>query len=711
MSNEPQQFVHETQKERWMKYGANVALASLIVVILAGLVIYLAQRFDQRIDTTAAGLYSLREQTVNIIKDNTQKVKLVSLYSDKVYSTRERRQIDSPYAPAVKDLLEEYSRKGKNIEFQALDPITQSTDALLEEVVSKYGGLTAQYKAFIEEFLKSHEQLTRLAGAEAGLVANIQTDSFGNDETGQNLAALVRTIQEVIPNDLRRLKALIDREMKATIPPYQEMVDSIKESLGDLRQRALGLSRIGAQMKDDAKVPQELRDYLTAAAPRFEAIATAAEAAEAKTESLGELKVEALQNAIKGQDIILVMGDTDWRVINFDQVWITDTRDVQAFIENQEIKPRFAGEQAVTTALLGVTTSQKQKVVFIRPGGAPLTSPGFPPFQRGGPLSEIAARLRDYNYEVLEKDISGMWEMQQRMQPQQMPSPPEPSEAEIKDALWIVLNIASEQGVSPELNTKLAEHLKAGGSALILAMPGADPLIEALKDYGIRLDTDYTIVHEMPQGERPKSADWALEVQQAPIVFVVNKYGDHMLTGPMESLDTFLVWAMPVRTTPVEGVTQQPFLPIPEYLKIWAERDRESISSEKVSFTPDGPMADLPGPLFAAASAQKGPSRVIAIGGLQSFTNQILTAPDAEMLRRGVLVSRFPGNSELINNCVFWLTKMEPMIAISPSAMEISRIKPIGPNALGVWRVGVLLILLPGLVLAAGIGMYYARRD
>src|SRR5262245_15026761 len=131
MSTEKQQFTHESQKERWMKYGANVALACLIVVILAGLVIFLSQRFDRRIDTTKAGLYSLKEQTVNIIRDNSQKIKLVSLYSGKVYSQKERRQVDSPYAPVVRDLLEEYSRKGKNIEFQSIDPITQPTDALV----------------------------------------------------------------------------------------------------------------------------------------------------------------------------------------------------------------------------------------------------------------------------------------------------------------------------------------------------------------------------------------------------------------------------------------------------------------------------------------------------------------------------------------------------------------------------------------------------
>src|SRR5205823_6522737 len=106
-------FIPESQKERWVKYGANVALASVVVIVLAGAFVYLAQKFDRRIDTTAAGLYSLKPQTVNLIKDNKQKIKLVSLYAAK-----DERQRENAFAGPVRDLLEEYARKGKNIEYQ-----------------------------------------------------------------------------------------------------------------------------------------------------------------------------------------------------------------------------------------------------------------------------------------------------------------------------------------------------------------------------------------------------------------------------------------------------------------------------------------------------------------------------------------------------------------------------------------------------------------
>src|ERR1051325_9928058 len=70
----------ESQKERWIKYGANVGLVSIVAIVLAGLVTYLAQKTNRRIDTTASGAYSLKPQTINLIKDLKGKTKIVSLY-------------------------------------------------------------------------------------------------------------------------------------------------------------------------------------------------------------------------------------------------------------------------------------------------------------------------------------------------------------------------------------------------------------------------------------------------------------------------------------------------------------------------------------------------------------------------------------------------------------------------------------------------------
>src|SRR5947208_2613362 len=92
----------ETQQQRWIKYGANVALTVIVVIALAALVTYLAQRFNRRIDTTASGAYSLKPQTINIIKDLKSPVRIVSLYSKPTNPAQAKEETD--YGQIVADL-------------------------------------------------------------------------------------------------------------------------------------------------------------------------------------------------------------------------------------------------------------------------------------------------------------------------------------------------------------------------------------------------------------------------------------------------------------------------------------------------------------------------------------------------------------------------------------------------------------------------------
>ena len=115
--------------------------------------------------------------------------------------------------------------------------------------------------------------------------------------------------------------------------------------------------------------------------------------------------------------------------------------------------------------------------------------------------------------------------------------------------------------------------------------------------------------------------------------------------------------------------------------------------------------------LWTPVEKDGGGGRLIVFGCIQFALNQIIGIPDPNLARQGILVARFPGNSELFLNSVFWLAHQEPMISISPTAMEVSRIKEMNNGVLGFWRVGVLLILLPCLVIVAGIAMFVRRRD
>jgi len=191
---------------------------------------------------------------------------------------------------------------------------------------------------------------------------------------------------------------------------------------------------------------------------------------------------------------------------------------------------------------------------------------------------------------------------------------------------------------------------------------------------------------------------------------VLNRYGDHMLAKPVNSLDTVMVQLCPVSTTTKQGYTASNLIPIPADPKSWGETNADSAANPAdLSFDS---KTDIAGPLFGGATVEKDKGgRVVAIGSIQFAINDLLSYPDRELLERGYYTPRFPGSAELFLNSVFWLAHMEPMIAISPAAMDVSRIQPMSDGAQAFWRTGVLLIGLPLLVIVAGGLMYVRRRD
>jgi hypothetical protein len=402
------------------------------------------------------------------------------------------------------------------------------------------------------------------------------------------------------------------------------------------------------------------------------------------------------------------------RVLSFEQVWQTDPnarRMMEQLAGGGEPKPRFAGEQQITSAILALTRDNKPKVAFVRGGGPPLTQAGGL-LGRSGPLSQVAARLQEYNFEVVEKDLTGTWAMQAQMRGG-MPPEPEPSDEEIKDAIWVVLSIPAgpgPMGAPPSIAQKVKEHLDHGGSALCLFIQQGDNLETALAEWGVKVRTDAIVLHEPVPATGAQSNDIVQLAQRQPAIFVLSKYGDHMLAKPVNSLDTVMVQLCPVSTTARQGYTTSNLIPIPTDPKSWGETNVESANNPaELSFDP---KTDIAGPLFGGAAVEKDKGgRVVAIGSIQFAINDLLSYPDRELLERGYYTPRFPGSAELFLNSVFWLAHMEPMIAISPSAMDVSRIQPMSDGAQAFWRTGVLLIGLPLLVIAAGGLMYVRRRD
>jgi hypothetical protein len=252
----PAQVGYETQQQRWVKYGANVALVAVIVVVLAVLVTWIAQRYSGRLDTTAAGTYSLKPQTLNVIKANEKPVKLISLYaplSDKdrnkagTDEASEKAELDAPRR--VADLLEEYERKGKNITFETIDPDdAKRVDALYDEVTAKYGGAIASYKKFLDEFKASLEKINKMVSDEAARSASLPVDKLGKDNIGRILSSVFDTVAQ-IPENLTEIKTQIDKKVAEKRPDYNAIAESSADVMDQIAEQADAIAKFAVQLK------------------------------------------------------------------------------------------------------------------------------------------------------------------------------------------------------------------------------------------------------------------------------------------------------------------------------------------------------------------------------------------------------------------------------------------------------------------------------
>jgi hypothetical protein len=706
----------ESQKQRWLKYGANVLLSIVIVVVLAGVLIALAQRRTLRVDLTRGSALSLKPQTVTILNDLDQQVQIVGLYARPRSDQADRQAQD--YYQAVSDLLDEYRRKSSNVLVEMIDPVAEPTklDQLITKITQSYGPNVEAYRQLAsEQFPQTVKQIKELAESEVALQEKLPLEQIQDEQVQQTLLLAMATVQG-FPPLLQRTQEAIDLELSQKLPRYRDAVQAARSDLDSLSRMAGKVATDLATLQDNQQVSEEIRQYASAAIPRFGSAQKLADDLIANVDALGELKLDELSQKLRNGSIVVV-GRGDIRVLNFEDVWrLPDSS--RMWESGERPKLNFAGEQQISTALVALGEAQKPKVVFVRPAGPPLVGSGSP-FEAELPFSEVAARLRQYNFEVMEKDLSGQWAMQAQMRG--MPVTPEPTDEQMKDAVWVVLSFqpgVSAMGGPNPLGPKLAEHLGAGGSAMVLFTPRADNLSSALSDWGIEVLTDTVAVHAQIHSSGP-DADGGDIVDEAlrklPIVFVMRQYGQHDLARPIESLEALMVPMLIVKTSAVANHTVTPLLPVPDAPPSWGTRDIDrympGAEGNFADVTGPGPD-DLRQPLYSGAASQRNDGgRVVAIGGLEFAMDQLVTMPDRDLARRGVFVARFPGNAELFQNAIFWLAKKDTLLAISPNAMEVSRIRPMSAATLRFWHWGVLIVGLPLIVIAAGVVTYLRRRD
>jgi hypothetical protein len=715
VSDTPQQPAPQTQRQRWIKYGANVTVSSLVVIALAIIVTVIAQGSARRIDTTIGASQSLRPQTLNYIQNDLKTdVQIVALYPKLKNESHEQ----DFYQP-VADLLNDYATKGRHITVQMIDPDTQKDDVnkLVTEVTNRFGGEVKGYKALLNDVPAQNDILRKFAADEAALYRRLPGDQVHDQNLQQALYIAYPTLL-AIPKELTRLSAAVDADVNQQIPSYKEAVDEVRTSYTGISQAMDLFTGLLDQVKGAQNVPKEIVDYVPAAESRAADAKKVITAMLDRISKLGALKeLDEFRDQLRSKSII-VMTDSGYRIIQFEQAWKVPAGSVFGAADT-DVSPRliFSGEQQISGAIFALT-EQKPMVVFLRPGGPPITST-----MNGGQaiFSAVAARLRDYNFDVREKDLSGQSAMMGN----------EPTAPELNSAVWII--VRDPQNTMPEdevpVSAMLQKHLDQGGSAFVLMFPTVDPTIGPLHSMGINVNTDDVIVHEALPSTGRRSNDMVdAALQSSQFFYLLDEYGDHPIAKPLDGLDFVNAASCPVAILPTQppGVTATGLLPIPFTPHSWAASGGMAVlqsQGQRLTFNPEpdpasgrttGDVDNTPEHQLygGAASENAAGGRLVVVGSYWFASSEPVDLPDIDMLEKhGVSVARLPGNGEFFVDSVFWLSHMDDMLAISPHALQVARVKNMSPGKLGFWRLGVLTAGLPLAVIFAGLMVYVRRRD
>jgi ABC-type uncharacterized transport system involved in gliding motility auxiliary subunit len=301
-----------------------------------------------------------------------------------------------------------------------------------------------------------------------------------------------------------------------------------------------------------------------------------------------------------------------------------------------------------------------------------LTGHGEYPITGGADQSytELATALESKNYKVSTLNLLAVLQIPQ-------------------DASVIVID-GPKKPLTDAETSMLDAYIKNGGSVIVMEDPiidtqfgdSPDPLANDLaQTYGIVLGNDVVV------------DAYGYQAFQNAYFAVGYQYATHAITQKMSTMGTGFQSARSVSVDDSVGTDYSKTQLIATIDQSWGETDMASIQNKSVEFDQG---ADLTGPvpLAVVASGTTNNARLVVFGDSDFATNAYY---------------RFYGNSDMIVNSIDWAAKEENLISLTPkTSVERTLVQP-KAYTMGLILLGSLVVL-PGIVLAAGIGSWIARR-
>lgn len=271
---------------------------------------------------------------------------------------------------------------------------------------------------------------------------------------------------------------------------------------------------------------------------------------------------------------------------------------------------------------------------------------------------------------------------------------------------------------------KLAEEvdrlLNAGTPVIVSLAPSMlptygeqDPMTKVLQRYGLDAKTGTPLLTDVLT-QRGRTAETDRIVQGT-----IKGEDAHPLAGAVRGVPTYLTWAIPIDAQAGVKSTTRPVLTVPVSAATppttWAESEWQrfrSVRREERALMPDAPaytqgrdtaapatpLPNADGWTVVAAAEVEPNTRLLAVGSNDWFIDQVT--------QQGTIVDgrpafQNPGNLELLENALLWLTHQDQLIAQSATARATPIVKAIPDAPLRMLRIAVIAGL-PALVLLCG---------
>ncbi|MBM4108160.1 MAG: hypothetical protein FJ255_05035 [Phycisphaerae bacterium] len=686
-----------------------VAGASLASVVLVNA---LAPRLGVRIDVTATGEHRLAPRTRAILASIDRPVRIVIATDFSTVDPRARQRVE--------DVLDQVRRAHPRVSTAMIDV---GSPAGLPEFKGVVRGLASAWKGPIDrrtgQLRAASDAVSALASALESTVAPslaaLREAATGTDDAAMDL----RRYLESRGTEAR----LVARELRGAIAQSQErlaaqVAGSALPRLGEARDALLppadqALSRLDGLSRDLSRLSPSVAEGVRQSARALETLVRQARDASAvaldPVRRAAPLEIERVVGALQAGSCVLIVAEPDprWGRPEAGPTENGARGGAIAGIEPTELFPpgewldaaglaradvRRRAEELLATALASLDTPHRPILVLTHA-------------ERGSVLPLFGAvqdRLRLRGMDLAE------WRVLQS--PDAAPALSDLNPGGRRPVVYVSIAPDSAAGTGPGGEPTGAVRAGMLGAALALVaergdpvilsmnpsiLPGTgqpDPTVAVLSRFGLEAHTGAPIVEEeqTPQGRAIRT-----EFAVRPAA------GEHPISGAVANLATALVWPVAIAAAPgPTAASHSVIASLAASERAWGESQWLRVWQTPAAQRPlmrDPPRFDQGRdtrldayPVIVAASRplpDGGEQRLIAVG-----TNAWLVDPVIRQSATidGRTVDVFPGNLELLEAGLAWLTGQERLIARSATAQATPLVRELDPGTLFWLRVGVI---------------------